>query len=145
VVLAAYSSVGDAGGQWAALNTDAAMWLPCLDVAEAHRGRTLVYRFDWAAAPPNERLGACHGIDIPFTFGTLDRCGWGPFTGSGEGAGAVGAELRGDWIAFAGGDDPWPAYDVERRATRVFGGCEPLVDDPRAGVRRAWRAARAVA
>jgi para-nitrobenzyl esterase len=36
-----------------------------------------VYRFDWTAPG----LGAAHAVDIPFTFGTFDREGWGDAVG----------------------------------------------------------------
>ena len=60
------------GDVWEAVRTDALMRIPNLRlaVARAARGATsFVYRFDWAA--PN--LGAAHGVDLPFTFGTFDR------------------------------------------------------------------------
>jgi len=93
LLLDAYAELPTPAARWAALRTDAEMWMPCLDVVDAHPGRTFVYRFDWPAAPPNEQLGACHAIDIPFTFGTFDRCGWGAFAGPGRAS--VAARSRG--------------------------------------------------
>ena len=88
-LIEAYAGLPTGGERWSALQTDSAMWVPFLDVAEAHRGRTFAYRFDWPAAPPAARLGACHAIDIPFTFATFDRCGWGPFVGADADAAAL--------------------------------------------------------
>ena len=143
LVLDAYGDLPNPGARWNAVQTDAAMWIPCLDVAEHHPGRTFVYRFDWPAAPPNERLGACHAIDIPFTFGTFDRCGWGPFVGADNpGAPRLGRTLRDAWRTFATGGDPWPAFEPDRRATMIFDRACRVEDDPRGKVRQAWRDAR---
>ncbi len=141
-LLDAYDDLPSPGARWAALRTDADMWIPCLDVADAHAGRTFVYRFDWPAAPPNERLGACHAIDIPFTFGTFDRCGWGAFVGADDGAVELGRTLRRAWAEFARGDDPWPETDAVR-STMIFDRRCRVEDDPRGAVRQAWLAARA--
>ncbi len=140
-LLDAYDDLATPGARWAALRTDAEMWVPCLDVADAHPGPTFVYRFDWPAAAPLERLGACHAIDIPFTFGTFARCGWGTFVGADADAEDLGRTLRGRWTAAAAGEDPWPAYDPHRRATMLLARECHVVDDPRGHVRRAWRVA----
>jgi para-nitrobenzyl esterase len=140
-VIAAYDDGRPPARRWADFRTDADMWLPCLDVADAHAGTTFVYRFDWPAAPPNERLRACHAIDLPFTFGTFGAGTWGAFVGGGPDAERLGATLRAAWAAFARGEAPWPAYEPSRRATMVFDRECRVEDDPRGDVRDAWRAA----
>ena len=80
-VLAAYADLPGTSAVWASLRTDAEMWLPAVSIAESHGAPAFAYRFDWPAAPPLEWLGACHAIDIPFTFGTFDQVGWGDFVG----------------------------------------------------------------
>ncbi len=65
-----------AGAVWDAIRTDTTMWVPNLRIADAHSSHhaaTYVYRFDWEAP----EIGAAHAVDIPFTFGTFDREGWG--------------------------------------------------------------------
>lgn len=54
-------------------------------------------------------------------------------------------ELASAWVAFAARGDPnnpktpaWPAYDVGRRATMVFGAVSRAVDDPRGRFREMW-------
>jgi para-nitrobenzyl esterase len=140
LLLDAYADLPTPAARWAALRTDAEMWIPCLDVVEAHPGRTLVYRFDWPAAPPNDHLGACHAIDIPFTFGTFDQCGWGAFVGADDDALELGRTLRRAWARFGHGEEPWPATD-ESRPTMVFDRRCRVEHDPRGAVRQAWRAA----
>jgi para-nitrobenzyl esterase len=143
-VLDVYDDGSPPARRWADFRTDADMWLPCLDVADAHAGRTFVYRFDWPAAPPNEQLRACHAIDLPFTFGSFDVGAWGAFVGAGPDASGLGTALRAAWAAFAAGEDPWPPYEASRRATMVFDRACRVDEDPRGGVRTAWRAAQGV-
>jgi para-nitrobenzyl esterase len=143
-IIGAYDDGGPPARRWADFRTDADMWLPCLDVAEAHAGTTFVYRFDWPAAPPNDRLRACHAIDLPFTFGTFDAGTWAAFVGAGPGAEQMGTTLRAAWAAFAAGEEPWPPYEPSRRATMVFDRVTRVEDDPRRPVREAWRSAQGV-
>src|SRR5579862_5724883 len=138
-IIASYGDEPTPARRWADFRTDADMWLPCLDVADAHAGSTYVYRFDWGAAPPNERLRACHAIDLPFTFGTFGAATWGAFVGAGAEAEQLGASLRAAWAAFAAGEATWPAYEPGRRATMVFDRERRVEDDPRGGVRETWR------
>ncbi len=83
------------GAVWDAARTDAMMRVPNLRVADADAaagGRTFVYRFDWAAPA----LGAAHGVDLPFTFGTEDREGWADVVGWDDRAAALAATWRGE-------------------------------------------------
>jgi para-nitrobenzyl esterase len=130
------------GDVWEAMRTDAMMRIPNLRVADAHAARapaTFVARFDWEAPG----LGAAHGVDVPFTFGTFDREGWDAVIGHDARAEAVGVSLRRAWTTFAadgtplpGGGIDWPAYGPPRRSTMLFtsDGC-CAVDDPDAGTR----------
>ena len=132
------------GAVWDAVRTDAMMRVPALCVADAHTaagGSTWVYRFDWEAPD----LGAAHGVDLPFTFATFDREGWGPVVGYDDRAEALGVAWRDAWLGFAAKGDPgsrsfpWPRHDVAARPTRLFGpDGVSLVDDPGAATRRWW-------
>ena len=122
------------------MRTDAMMRVPNLRVADAHAAGgdpTYVYRFDWSAPG----LGAAHAVDVPFTFGTFDREGWGEVVGHDDRAEALAARWRGSWAAFAAGGDPgatWDRYD-ERRTTTVFTEDGAVLEtDPAAGTRRCW-------
>jgi carboxylesterase type B len=128
------------GAVWDAVRTDAMMRVPNLRVADAHAagdGATFVYRFDWSAPG----LGAAHAVDVPFTFGTFDREGWGEVVGYDQRAEALAERWRGSWAAFAASGDPgatWEPYD-ERRATTVFAeDGASLARDPAAETRRCW-------
>jgi len=66
------------------------MRLPARRIADAHaanrQGATYVAQFSWGAHVEGEawERGAFHAIDLPFTFGTLDRAGWAEFLGAGR-------------------------------------------------------------
>jgi para-nitrobenzyl esterase len=133
---------------WTASVTDTAMWLPALHLAEAHAAHqpdTWMYRFDWPAADP--ALGACHGIDIPFPFDTIDRAGWDVFVNDAPAARQLACSVQAAWAAVArtgapaaAGLPPWPRFDARRRATMVLGADPHVEDDPRAPVREVWSA-----
>src|SRR5581483_7572968 len=65
LVLSSYDDLPSPSEVWAAMRTDAEMWLPAVTAA-SHASRAFMYRFDWPSAVA--WLGACHAIDIPFTF-----------------------------------------------------------------------------
>ena len=91
------------GDVWERIRTDTMMRVPTLHVADAqvaHNPNTYVYRFDWRSPG----LGAAHATDVPFTFGTFDREGWGTVVGADARAERLGANLRG-----AGPRSPGPA------------------------------------
>jgi para-nitrobenzyl esterase len=134
---------------WGASTTDTAMWLPALRVAEAHAAHqpdTWMYRFDWPAADP--ALGACHGIDIPFPFDTIDRAGWDEFVARPAEAHALARAEQAAWAAVARTGAPatdalptWPRFDAMRRATMILDAAPHVEDDPRGPVREAWSSA----
>lgn len=123
-----------------AIGTDLVFRAPLLRMASAHTGhggRCFVYRFDWESPFAQGVLGACHALELPFVFGTLDNPVVAMFSGSGPEAERVAAEVQASWVAFASSGDPsnelageWPAYEELRRATRVFGSEPKVLDAP---------------
>jgi para-nitrobenzyl esterase len=108
-----------------------------------------MYRFDWPAADP--LLGACHGIDIPFPFDTIDRVGWDAFVADAAGARTLARTEQAAWAAVARTGAPatdalpaWPRFDVARRSTMVLDAAPHVELDPRGPVREAWAAASTV-
>lgn len=74
-------------------------------------------RFDVA---PTERFGACHCIDLPFVFGTLNRYAQAPMLSglSAEAAESLSTETRRAWIAFIRGQSPgWPQAPYQQILT----------------------------
>lgn len=145
-LIGAYADTGTAAPPkvWQRIQTDQAMWLPALRVAEARSAHAPVwmYRFDWPAA--DARMGAPHGIDIPFPFATVDVDGWDTFVADADEAMGLARLEQQLWAAHARDGAPsaagvdWPAFDTGRRATLVLGRSVDLVDDPHGPVRRAW-------
>ncbi len=131
---------------WEAARTDAVLRVPALLVADAHvaaGGRAHVYRFDWEAPG----IGAAHAVDVPFTFGTFDRDGWGDAVGADARAEHLGRVLRDAWCAFAASGDPnhdampdWPAHDTVTRPTLLFDAACRLAHDPGGAARAVWMA-----
>jgi para-nitrobenzyl esterase len=129
---------------WEAARTDSVLRVPALHVADAHvaaGGLTFVYRFDWEAP----EIGAAHAVDVPFTFGTFDRDGWGEAVGANAHSDALSRQLRAAWCAFAHEGDPshpgigaWPPYDPVSRPTMMFDARTRLEHDPAGRSRAVW-------
>jgi para-nitrobenzyl esterase len=116
-----------------AIETDRVFRIPALRLAEAQsahqaqRPRTWAYLVCWESPLLGGSLGACHGIDIPFVFGSIGRRGAQRFSGSGPDAERLSARMMDAWLAFARAGDPnhadlpdWAPYDADRRTTLIF-------------------------
>jgi para-nitrobenzyl esterase len=111
---------------WATLFSDVEMQIPAAAMRDAHaaHGPVYAYQFGWRARNP--ALGACHGIDIPFTFGNFVD-GWDDFVGADRGAHALSHTMRQAWADLARHGDPgWP----EAPAAMCFERHRGVVDDP---------------
>ena len=103
------------GGDLVESVADLELHVPNEMLARAHeaRGNTVHrYRFTWEA--PVKR--ACHALDLPFTFGTLDVSTWREFAGA-TGANATAADslsarMRAAWAAFAATGAPWGTTEL---------------------------------
>ncbi|WP_217899134.1 carboxylesterase/lipase family protein [Blastococcus mobilis] len=121
--------------------------MPTLDAADGHagagsvQGRTFAYEFAWPSPVAGGALGACHALEIPFVFGTLDT----PFARAwlgrtGEPEEELSARMRAAWTAFAATGDPgWSSYRPGEALTRVWAARDSMVADPLAASRRIWR------
>jgi len=148
-MLAAYDE-GSSYERFNALMTDKSFAVPAARLAEAQMKKAPVftYRFDWRSNLLGGLMGACHALDIGFTFGTHNKGLVGAFFGTGIAAEALARDMMASWIAFAATGDPsttatgaWPRYDASVRPTMVFGDGEPhLVNTPNEQRLRAWDA-----
>ena len=129
---------GDGLDAHLAMETDYRYAVPAVSLAE-HQGRwarTWLYRFSWPTPVAGGRLGACHGVDVPFVFGTFAHAR--PLVGDAPPA-ALASTVRGAWARFAATGDPgWPPYGTARRAVMDFNVHSAVVDDPDAARRQAW-------
>ncbi|WP_460072677.1 carboxylesterase/lipase family protein [Streptomyces sp. YKOK-I1] len=118
--------------------------MPSLHLAQAHvagGGRAHFYDLTWSAPAGGGALGACHGLDVPLTFGVY----------GGLGALLVGPEpspeiealsrrFRTAWTSFAATGDPgWPAYDPEQRLVRLMDTEPAVAMYPEDASRRLWK------
>jgi para-nitrobenzyl esterase len=127
------------------VQTDWLFRMPALHLAEAQAaggGRAYLYELAWQSPGLGGALGACHGLDGPLLFGTYNAH---------MGAVAIGPEptaealdltsqIRSAWTSFAKSGDPgWPAYDAERRLTRIFDAPPSVAQYPEETSRRLWQ------
>jgi carboxylesterase type B len=132
------------------IETDWWCRVPAIRLAEAHcaAGRTYMYEFGWASPMLGGMFGACHALELPFVFDTLDlgpRQMLGGLLGDGPPQ-ALADAMHGAWVAFATSGDPgWPRYDHQRRATMRFDTASRVVEDPRPFERALWGGLRSSA
>jgi para-nitrobenzyl esterase len=136
------------GDLLAAVLTDWWVRVPAVRLADAHApapARTFMYEFAWPSPAFGGRVGACHALEIPFVFDTLDR-GRAQMLG-----GALGDDppqhladtMHRAWVDFAARGDPgWPRDDLDRRAVQRFGTTSAVLDDPYARERTLWAGVR---
>jgi para-nitrobenzyl esterase len=136
------------GNVLAAVMTDWWVRIPAVRLADAHAsapGATYMYEFAWASPILGGQLGACHALEMPFVFDTLDlrthqmmggALGDDPPQGLAD-------EIHGAWIRFATTGDPgWPRYEGTRRPVMRFDVGSSVVEDPYAVERDLWAGIR---
>ena len=131
-----------------AIEGDLRFRIPSLRFAELYQTLTpdtFVYLFTYASPGLGGLLGACHGLDLPFVFGTFDGPRQEQFAGQGEAVAKLSRTMTETWTAFAKRGEPasarvpsWPRYQLEQRATVEFDTDTRLVDDSFGAERRAW-------
>ncbi len=134
--------------RWNDVMTDHSFFVPATRLldAQAVHGPVYAYRFDWPSPMMDGALGACHALELGFTFGTMRVKGAAPFFGSGEAAEALSDAMMDSWIAFAKDGNPsndtsgaWMRYDAKKRATTIFGdGLPHVTSAPNEARRKAW-------
>ncbi|MCC3776148.1 carboxylesterase/lipase family protein [Streptomyces sp. UNOB3_S3] len=121
--------------------SDALIRMPTTWVAEAHAGsggRAWLYDFAWRGPT----LGAGHGVDVPFVFGTPETRPAARFLGSPPPADFAGLSerVRTAWTSFAATGDPgWPCFTPDRPTTRIWDTTPADAPYPLEGSRRIWQ------
>ena len=132
---------------FSAAGGDASFGIPgeaLLDAQSQHEPRTYAYLMDWRSPAYEGALGSCHTLDIPFVFGTRDRCQ--DFAGTGAAADRLEDTMMDAWIAFARTGDPstdaldWPAYSREAPNRLMLGERIRVEQEWRAAERAVWSA-----
>lgn len=130
------------------LTTDFSFRIPAVRMAEAraqHGADTWMYLFDWKSRAFDGALGATHALEIPFTFGTLDRPGVDLFLGTDDLPWHVSHTMHEAWSRFIRTGSPvtdalgeWRPYHPDDRAVMRFADDNEVLVDPGAAVREAW-------
>ncbi|MEY2475019.1 MAG: para-nitrobenzyl esterase [Actinomycetota bacterium] len=138
---------------WGDMQGDYIFRIPAIRLAEHQSARdnaVYSYLFDWPSPQFGGALGACHALEIPFAWNTLDTGMSQMFTGAvDQPVRDLAGAMHTAWATFARTGTPaapglpdWPAYDTERRATMVFDVPCRVEDDPGAADREAWSGLR---
>ena len=119
-----------ASERWSSFNSDLIFHYPAAELANlrAETGaRTYTYLFTYLLPVFGRRLGACHGLEIPFVFGTMRERILGVTLGNVRSARELSRQMQRAWVAFARTGRPdhdrlpdWPAYAPPERATMIF-------------------------
>jgi para-nitrobenzyl esterase len=131
-----------------AIESDRHFRIPAIRLAEsqcAHQAHTYMYLFAWPSPAAGGLLGACHAIELPFVFGTLDAPHMAGFSGSGPRAEQLAQVVMDTWLRFASGsaDDHdglawWKPYEAGKRSTVVLDAETSVAHDPQTAERAAW-------
>jgi para-nitrobenzyl esterase len=139
---------GSPGDVLAEVLTDWWVRLPAIRLADAHApapAGTYMYEFAWPSPAFGGRLGACHALEIPFVFDTLDL-GRRQMLGGALGESPpqqLADTMHAAWVRFATDGDPgWSRYDLERRAVMRLDTKSSVMDDPYAQERALWAGVR---
>jgi para-nitrobenzyl esterase len=125
---------------FSAFQTDRIFRWPAIRLAEAQAesgARSFAYLFTWTPPLFAGRVGACHGLEVPFVFGTIRHPALRPLLGSTQSARGVARAMQEAWTSFARGGIPschdlgaWPGYDRTRRTTVLLGARRFAEDAP---------------
>jgi para-nitrobenzyl esterase len=103
------------------------------------------YLFTWETQALGGTLGACHALELPLVFGTLDDPGIGRLAAGGKDPESVSARMQDAWLAFARSGEPgaagipaWPGYDARRRLTMRIDQRFELLEAPLEAERSFW-------
>jgi para-nitrobenzyl esterase len=133
-----------------AMTTDGVFAMPSIRVSEMQTqfASTYMYRFDWSSFTLNVvGLRACHGAELPFVFGTLNKSPGKYFTAlsNKKSIWGLSKQIQQSWVNFArygnpnpNGKTTWAKYNTTGRTTMIFDKVTHLSTDPKSEQRIAW-------
>ncbi len=120
------------GRLWEAFQSDRVFHYPAQRLAAAHAQHgagTFRYLFSWAPPLAGRLLGACHGMELPFVFGTVRERVLRPLFGLTRASLELSNHMQDAWIAFARDGHPgherlpdWPDYDPAKPRSMILAG-----------------------
>jgi para-nitrobenzyl esterase len=134
------------GDLLAAVLTDCLIRVPVIRVTEARleagEADTWIYRFDHESPSFAGRLGAAHGVEIPYVFDLLGDESSHALIGDAPPQ-VVADAAHGAWVRFAADGDPgWPRYSTAGRSTALIDEGITVADDPDGAEREVWASRR---
>lgn len=124
--------------------SDALFRMPSQQLAEANAaagGTSYLFELRWVAPALGGILGACHSLDVPLAFGTLDSPVGTQLIGEQPTpeAVALSRELQQAWVRFVTtGDAGWPAHQPGGHLTRVLDTESKTLPYPEQASRQIW-------
>ncbi len=124
--------------------SDALFRMPSQKLAEANAaagGTSYLFELCWVAPVLGGILGACHSLDVPLAFGTLDSPVGSQLIGEEPTpeAVALSRELQEAWVRFVTtGDAGWSAYRPGGHLTRVLDTESKTLPYPEQASRQIW-------
>ncbi len=128
--------------------TDSIFHIPAIKFAEAqssYQKNTYMYLFSWQSTFQDGKLGAGHGLDIPFVFNNFSKQEKWFIPKRSEETELLSAKMMDAWTSFARTGNPnhegipeWPQYDIKKRATLVFDNEIKIWEDPLKKEREMW-------
>ncbi|MFX0033458.1 MAG: carboxylesterase/lipase family protein [Promethearchaeota archaeon] len=98
-----------------------------LEAQSIHQTNTYNYLFTWKTPFLDGKLGACHALELPFVFNTLEEPTMKEFVGRKSNLEPLSEKMMDAWISFAYTGNPnhngiphWSPYNKEKRATLIF-------------------------
>ncbi|MFJ8749532.1 carboxylesterase/lipase family protein [Streptomyces sp. NPDC102441] len=125
--------------------SDSTFRMPSLLLAEANAaagGSSFLFELRLTSPALGGALGACHSLDVPLAFGTLDSPTGKQILGDRPDpeAVAVSRELQQAWARFATVGTPgWPAYTAAGQLTRILAAEPRTAPYPEQASRRIWK------
>ncbi|MBN1662119.1 MAG: carboxylesterase/lipase family protein [Deltaproteobacteria bacterium] len=131
-----------------AVTTDSRFRIPALLLAEAqsrHQSRVFSYLFTYQSPALGGRVGACHGLEVPFLFGSLGEKERLVFPKRSAETDILSNNMVDAWTSFARTGNPshagmptWLPFDPVRRNTMILDTEIKLAEDPFGQERKAW-------
>jgi para-nitrobenzyl esterase len=130
--------------RWEAFQSDRIFHQPAhrLAAAQNEHAPTFAYQFSWSPPGPGRQLGAAHGLEIPFVFGTLNEPALRPLLAVARQARRLSERMQRAWTAFARSGNPghedlpeWLVYGAPAVTLRLDRRCRLEYDPFAEGVR----------
>ena len=116
-----------------------------LEIQSNIQPNVYLYLFKWKSPWLRGKLGAYHGIDVAFVWGTLSETEEQYVTKRTEETSLISNQMMDCWIHFAKTGNPnhrgipqWPRYNLKNRPTMIFDKKTEVINDPFSETRSLW-------